>query len=166
VPSATVSRCSAAGWQVNSVAVFESGVPATVFNGDTSSFDYMGDVPQRVCDGNGGSQTFFQYFDTSCFVNPPDANGDGIADFRGNAGRNIVRLPGINNWDISAFKKFKIGEAKSLDFRWEMFNAFNHSQWSSVNTWNDTVTNPLSTFGRVDNGRSGRHIQFALKFVF
>lgn len=160
-----IARTLAAGWQVNSVAVFESGAPATVFNGDTSSFDYMGDVPIRVCDGNGGSHTFFQYFDTSCFVNPP-------AGVRGNAGRNIIRLPGINNWDISAFKKFKIGEGKSLDFRWEMFNAFNHPQWSTfANTdWggvvNDTGTNPLSTFGRISGGRPGRHVQFALKFVF
>jgi len=161
-----ISKTLAAGWQVNTVAVFESGAPTTVFNGDTESFDYMGDVPLRMCDGNGGSRTFFQYFDTSCFVNPAADPNTGIAVSRGNAGRNILRMPGINNWDLSVFKKFAIGESRSLDFRWEMFNGFNHPQWSSVNTWNDTGTNPLSTFGRVDNGRPGRHIQFALKFVF
>jgi hypothetical protein len=151
---------------VNSVATFESGVSATVMNGDTSSFDNMGDVPVRVCDGNVGGGSFFQYFDTSCFVNPPDNNGDGIADFRGNAGRNIIRMPGINNWDLSVFKKFSIGESRSVDFRWEMFNAFNHPQWSNVETWNDTGTNPLSTFGRITGGRPARLIQFALKFIF
>lgn len=163
-----IAKTLAGGWQVNSITVFESGAPATVFNGDTSSFDYMGDVPSRTCNGNlsGGQGSFFRYFDTSCFVNAPDLNEDGIADFRGTAGRNIIRGPGINNWDLSIFKKFAIGEGRSLDFRWEMFNAFNHAQWSSVNTWNDTGTNPLSTFGRISGGRAGRRIQFALKFVF
>jgi hypothetical protein len=43
-----------------------------------------------------------------------------------------------------------------LDFRWEMFNGFNHPQWSSVTTWNDMGINPLSTFGRIGGGRPGR----------
>jgi hypothetical protein len=99
-------------------------------------------------------------------VNPPDLNGDGIADYRGNAGRNIIRKPGINNWDVSVFKKILIRENQNIEFRWEMFNAFNHTQWSDVNTYNDTATNPLSTFGQINGGRPGRYIQFALKYIF
>jgi hypothetical protein len=155
-----------AGWQVNAIVVFETGAPATIFNGDTTSFDYMGDVPIRTCNGNMGSGTFYKYFDTSCFVNPAADPDTGIAVTRGNAGRNIITMPGLNNWDASIFKKFILTESKQLEFRMESFNTFNHPQWSSVNTWDDTGTNPLSTFGRVDNGRPGRHVQFALKFIF
>ncbi|MGE5647667.1 MAG: carboxypeptidase regulatory-like domain-containing protein [Acidobacteriota bacterium] len=156
------------GWQLNAIPTFESGRAMTVYNGDTSSRDYMGDVPTRTCNGNlsGGDRTFWRYFDTSCFVNPADSNGDGIADHRGNAGRNIIRGPGINNWDASVFKKLYIAEGKSLDFRWEMFNAFNHTQWSWVGTVNDVATNPFTEFGRVTGGRPGREIQFGMKFMF
>ncbi len=155
-------------WQINSITTFETGSPVSVTNGDTTSHDYMGDVSSRLGDGNlpGGDRTFTRYFDTGAFVNPPDANGDGIADYRGNAGRNIIRLPGINNWDISLFKKILIRENQNIEFRWEMFNAFNHTQWSGVNTYNDTATNPLSTFGQINAGRPGRYIQFALKYIF
>ena len=168
------ARALLAGWQSNYVVTFESGNPMSVWNGDNTSYDYMGDVPVRTCNGNlsGGNRAFERYFDTSCFQNPPtvvqNINGQDveIAAYRGNAGRNILRMPGINNWDISLFKKFRIAENKSLDFRWEMFNAFNHPQWSSVNTTNDTGTNPDTRFGWVTGGRNGRHIQFALKFTF
>jgi hypothetical protein len=156
------------GWQVNLIPTLETGRAFTVYNGDTSNRDYMGDVPTRTCSGNlsGGSRTFWRSFDTNCFVNPPDADEDGIADYRGNAGRNIVRGPGINNWDVSAFKKFYLTESKSLDFRWEMFNAFNHTQWSEIGTTNDVATNPLTEFGRVTAGRPGRQVQFGMKFSF
>ncbi len=162
------ARRLAGGWQVNSITTFESGSPVSVYNGDTTSFDYMGDVPFRLSNGNlpGGEQTFTRYFDTSAFVNPGDANGDGVADSRGNAGRNIIRLPGINNWDISIFKKFPIHEGHNLELRWEMFNAFNHTQWSHVNTTNDKGTNPFSTFGQISGGRPGRFVQWAIKYIF
>lgn len=168
-----LTKALLAGWQSNYVITFESGAPTSVWNGDSTSYDYMGDVPLRTCDGNlWGSKTFERYFATSCFQNPPtvvrDINGQEveIAATRGTAGRNVVRLPGINNWDISFVKKFRIAEDKSLDFRWEMFNAFNHAQWSSINTTNDTGTNPDTRFGWITEGRNGRRIQFALKFIF
>jgi len=170
-----VARELAYGWQPNFVATFESGFPATIWNGDNTSHDYMGDVPTRTCDGNlsGGKETFYRYFDTSCFANPPTETRiiDGVpwdfAAYRGTAGRNIIRMPGINNWDISLKKSFRIKEGYTLDFRWEMFNAFNHPQWSGVSTWDDRGTNPEgTTFGRITSGRNGRHVQFALKFTF
>ena len=47
----------------------------------------------------------------------------------GTLGRNAITGPGINNWSLSAFKKMKFGETKSLEFRTELFNAFNHAQF-------------------------------------
>ena len=96
--------------------------------------------------------TFHNYFDTSCFVNPAADSDTGIAVSRGNAGWNIITMPGDNNWDASIFKKFILTESKLLEFRKETFNGFNHPQWNRVNTWDDTGANPLSTFGRIDGG--------------
>ena len=53
-------REAVGGWQLNTITTFESGSPVTVYNGYTSSFDYMGDVPDQTCNGNlsRGDRTF------------------------------------------------------------------------------------------------------------
>lgn len=52
-----------------------------------------------------------------------------------NAGRNTMQLPGIRNVDFSVFKNFHFTEGKYIQFRADLFNAFNHPQWTpgSVN---------------------------------
>jgi Carboxypeptidase regulatory-like domain len=52
-----------------------------------------------------------------------------------NAGRNTLQLPGIRNLDFSVFKNFHITEGKFIQLRADLFNAFNHPQWTpgSVN---------------------------------
>ena len=47
----------------------------------------------------------------------------------GDVGRNTVRGPGINNFDLALFKNFELGQAMRLQFRLESFNAFNHTQF-------------------------------------
>ncbi|MGH9725577.1 MAG: hypothetical protein ACRD41_10970, partial [Candidatus Acidiferrales bacterium] len=50
----------------------------------------------------------------------------------GTLSRNVLRGPGINNWDISIIKNTPLGgETRSLQFRAEFFNAFNHTQFSN-----------------------------------
>ncbi len=85
-----------------------------------------------------------------------------IASF-GDLGRNKIRGPGINNWDISFLKKTKLTENKSLEFRGEMFNAFNHAQFElSPGTRNGFS----GTFGEISQTRGPRLVQFALKFYY
>jgi hypothetical protein len=162
-----IARTLLAGWEWSAIATFESGAPLTVFNGSTSSFDMMGDVPLRVCDGNlpRGQRTIFNYINESCFQDPP-AGPDGIAVSRGNAGRNIIIGPGVNNWDMSLIKAFRIRENVNLQFRADAFNAFNHPQWSGVDTVDDTPTNPQSTFGHITGSRPPRLLQLSMKFSF
>lgn len=159
----------AGGWQLNGIATFESGSPTMVWNGYTSSFDYMGDVPDRTCNGNlsRGSRTFTKQFNTSCYVEPLPDPETGIADHRGNERRNNLNNPGINNWDMSLEKEFPLwSETRRVQFRAESFNTFNHTQWSSINTWDDRGLNPASQFGYVTGSHPGRHMQMALKFIF
>jgi Carboxypeptidase regulatory-like domain len=157
------------GWQINTIATFESGSPVTVWNGYTSSFDYMGDVPDQTCNGNlaRGDRSFTHYFNTNCYVNPAPDPVTGIAVHRGNERRNNLRNPGINNWDMSLSKSFPLfGEGRELQVRAESFNTFNHTQWSSINNVDDRQVNPASQFGYVTGARPGRHMQLALKFIF
>jgi outer membrane receptor protein involved in Fe transport len=53
----------------------------------------------------------------------------------GNGNRSYLRNPGINNTDLSLFKNFRIGKegTRRLQLRLEAFNAFNHTQFSSIN---------------------------------
>ena len=166
------------GWQINSIVTFESGAPTTVYNGYTSSYDFMGDVPDRTCNGNlaRGSRTFTHYFNTSCYVEPaastdPFYVNQGITNFavhRGNERRNNLTGPGINNWDMGLQKSFRpFGEGRELQFRADAFNVFNHTQWSSINTFDDRVpSGSESQFGHITGARPGRHMQLNMRFVF
>jgi hypothetical protein len=170
-------REAVGGWQLNTITTFESGSPVTVYNGYTSSFDYMGDVPDQTCNGNlsRGDRTFTHAFNTDCFTEPAPNPVTGIALHRGDERRNQISNPGINNWDMSLGKSFQVfGEGRALTFRAEAFNVFNHTQWSSIATSgigcacviDDRQSNPDSQFGFVTASRPGRHMQIALKFVF
>ncbi len=92
----------------------------------------------------------------------------------GNMGRNVLRGPGINNWDISILKNFKFTESKSLQFQSNFFNAFNHAQFFGPTLSGGTVGGG-GLFGQVSNDstqsqspyyRGPRVIQFALKFYY
>jgi len=92
----------------------------------------------------------------------------------GDMGRNALRGPGINNWDISLMKNFQFTESKNLQFQANFFNTFNHAQFFSPTLGAGTVGG-TATFGQVtlDNTpptstyyRGPRVIQFALRFAF
>jgi hypothetical protein len=80
----------------------------------------------------------------------------------GDLPRNYLRGPGINNWDLSLTKRTNITESKSLEFRAEFFNAFNHVQFLRVD--NSGYLSP--TFAQVISDRGARLIQFGLKLYF
>jgi len=87
----------------------------------------------------------------------------------GNAARTQFRGPGINNWDISAIKNFRLRESMRLQWRCEAYNVFNHTQFSGVNATarfdaQGNQVNPL--FGQMSSARSARILQLALRFVF
>jgi len=80
----------------------------------------------------------------------------------GNAPRTICCASGINNWEFGFLKSTPIGERYKLDFRGELFNAFNHTQFFQP----DGNTTDGTDFGRVKRARDPRLVQFALKFYF
>ncbi|MGB8507476.1 MAG: hypothetical protein WCD76_03645, partial [Pyrinomonadaceae bacterium] len=68
-----------------------------------------------------------------------------------NIGRNTYGLPAINNFDISLFKNFRVGESKAFQVRADFFNAFNHPQYvpGSVNTVDPVGTTGLTTLNQI-----------------
>jgi Carboxypeptidase regulatory-like domain len=92
----------------------------------------------------------------------------------GNMGRNVLRGPGINDWDISIMKNFQFTESKSLQFQSNFFNAFNHTQFYGP-TISGGALGGSGLFGQVSTDstpssstyyRGPRIIQFALKIYF
>jgi hypothetical protein len=98
--------------------------------------------------------TLSKWFTTTAFALPA------LGTF-GNAGRSLVRAPGINDWDVSFIKKTQLRERVALQFRAEFFNLFNHSQFSGVGTGLGSAT-----FGQVTSARNPRVSQLALRLTF
>jgi hypothetical protein len=46
--------------------------------------------------------------------------------------RNFVRRPSIFNNDIAIFKNIKLGEDREIQLRWEVYNIFNHTNFSDI----------------------------------
>ena len=125
----------------------------------------------------GGKETGPFWFDPTNLVcaNDFDVPGGVPLFSHGNMGRNSLRGPGINNWDISILKDFKFTESKSLQFQASFFNAFNHVQFFGPSS-SEGASGFSSNFGQVTSDttpstttayyRGPRLIQFALKFYF
>ena len=76
-------------------------------------------------------------------------------------GRNVFHGPGDINFDVTLMKRTRIGENKTLEFRSEFFNIFNHANFGNPNGSIGSVN-----FGRITTTDEPRLIQFALKFHF
>jgi hypothetical protein len=88
----------------------------------------------------------------------------------GNAPKDVFRGPGLNNWDISVLKNFPIGsEARYFQLRWEMYNAFNHTQFAGVDAtarFDPQGTQVNTRFGQAISARMPRIMQVSLRFTF
>jgi hypothetical protein len=82
----------------------------------------------------------------------------------GNTKRRIWHGPGINNFDITLQKSTRLTESKSLDFRVEIFNVFNHAQFYGPDSVDGEINDPQ--FGHIVSAQAPRLIQLAAKFVF
>ena len=156
-------------WQIAGVTTFSSGLPRGIGLSTTDGADITGggDGARVMLLGqpqlSHGDRTFDRWFNTAAFGRPPQG-------YYGDAPVFPVRGPGQNNWDMTLMKQFRLwSEASKLQFRCEMYNAFNHAQFSSMDT--SAVFDPSgqqvnSTFGQITNARSGRVIQLALRLQF
>jgi hypothetical protein len=87
----------------------------------------------------------------------------------GNSAKTLIRGPGMNNWDTAVFKNFPIRDRLRLQFRWEMYNAFNHTQFSNVDStarFDPQGKQVNARFGEMTAARDPRQMQFALRFIF
>jgi hypothetical protein len=155
-------------WQLNGIVTAMSGGPFTVFDSNDVSLQgqapeitgFSANRPNLIGNPNSGPRTPQEWFNVSAFQQlQPDPLGR--FEVFGDEGRNVVQGPGYVNWDTSAFKNIRLTESKELQFRGELFNVLNHTNFRLPVS---DIESP--TFGQIQSDVSPRVIQVALKFLF
>lgn len=163
-----VMRLLLAGWQIAPIWTAFTGAYLTPANFNVQN---SGTRPDALRNPNlsRGERTIDRWFDT-------DAIQNAVPGRFGNSGKGIIQGSGNNFWDINLSKNFLVTERHKVQFRAELFNAFNHAQFD------DPVMQPVirDAAGRVLNPTAGkvtsasdfgfrqteRVIQFGLKYTF
>jgi len=178
------------GWQLSGVTGFAAGAPITagysyqnisptVVNQEITGSPDLAPRGVLVCNPTtSGPHTREQYINTSCIL--PASKGSIGAD----SGVGAFRGLGYRNWDASLTKKFFLGneETRSLSFRFEAYNVFNHTEWSGFNATptfsqaTGAITNFQSYlpstgggwngYGALNAVRAARSVQLGARFNF
>jgi hypothetical protein len=99
------------------------------------------------------------------FNNTPAAFTSEAAGQLGNVPRRLFYGPGIDNFDMTLTKMLRVTESKSMEFRLEAFNLFNHAQFYGAASVDGEV-NDTQSFGQVVSAAAPRQVQIAMKFAF
>ena len=158
------------GWQASGIITVYTGVP---FSATTSNLDSAGlglintnpaARPNLLCDPNDNAPHGQQWVTGQCFqLNPPNtgAGSTGLTNFPGTTPRGIINGPPTQRVDFTMSKSIRFTESFYAQFRAEMFNIFNHTNFRNVST-NITAAN----FGTITTVRDPRTMQFGLKLNF
>ncbi len=156
------------GWRVNGILMLSDGYPLSVTGATTATINRIGNGDGLRADlvpgGNnnpvlGGPDL---YFDPSQFR--PTTPG-----YFGTLGRNTLIAPGLATFDLGLSKSFGMpGNARSLQFRAEIFNVFNRANFGSPDTAIITSNgSPNPTVGQITYTRTtSRQIQLGLRLLF
>jgi hypothetical protein len=201
VKSNGVLRTALNGWQLSGLTLYASGTPFSIYNAANNVLDNAG-----VLNGIGSGPARVQsYPDLVGDPNapPPSGSNNGLSfgpalmnasafaaprglTF-GNAGRNHFNNPSRLNFDMALQKAFRVREGRTLEFRAEAFNIFNHTQFEIFNrALGNRGNNVMTCYGPATSGSSAgdasclvgssflhpvdahrpRTLQFGLKLVF
>jgi len=165
-------KLALAGWQANTVLIWNSGSPFTItdnFTGFANSvFNGIGGGPTRpnqIATATLSNPSINEWFNPAAFVIPPLGT-------IGNTARNSLYGPSFRHFDLSLFKDFTLTERVKLQFRAEAFNLTNTPSYFVANNQNDApTTNAVqgAGFGKIvttNPNYTPRALQFALKLVF
>jgi hypothetical protein len=176
------------GWALSGIVTFQTGFPIRLTSSADNELMYSFDfelpgepdmlAPFRKLKPQSNGNYFFDpnSFTENATVAPDGTNGivycsqtvvngcyqPSLLGRIGTAPRTICCGPHISNTDFALLKTFNISETKRVDFRAELFNLFNHSQFFNP----DGNSTDGAQFGQVIQARDPRLVQFALKLFF
>jgi hypothetical protein len=159
------------GWQSSGIATFQSGAPSGVTASVTTATDITGSSTDTTVRPNlvgkpalsHGEKTFSRYLNPDAFAAPTIGTP-------GNSAKDLFRLPGINSWDMSLLKNFKLPkEGWRVQIRVETYNTFNHTQYTTVDTgarFDASGRQTNTRFGEITGSRLPRRMQLAIRFTY
>jgi len=154
------------GWHLDGIATLMSGTPFTVF--DSNDVAAQGSAPEitgfsaqrpnLVGNPNLGPRKVNAWLDASAFqrLDPTTNAGE-----YGTEGRNVNIGPAFSDWDFAALKNFRVTESKQFQFRAELFNVLNRTNFRLPDS---DISSP--TFNHILAAQAPRQVQFALKFMY
>jgi hypothetical protein len=143
------------GWTVSGIYSYGSGRPFTVRQGNNDVDQNMTGMPNLVGDAE-GPKTIDQWFNVAAFQLSPSGTF-------GNAGRNFLRAPSFQTFDMSVSRRFGLTSRVHATVRADIFNVFNHTNFGPPER---DLGNP-STVGRITTLASdARVMQLALRVAF
>lgn len=157
------------GWALSGVSRFATGLPVTLYNNNDTSL--LGTIPNGI-NNNGVDPPNLAPGSLELKTNPRNGSpAFNTALFSlpslgqiGSAPRRFFDGPGIYNFDVAVQKNVRLSESKSLDFRLEVFNVFNHAQFYGPAAVNGNISS--ANFGEVVSAAAPRLMQLAAKFSF
>ncbi len=179
------------GWSISGITRFSTGLPVTLYNNTDSSL--LGSMPNGI-NNNGVDTPYYTPGNLETNRNPRGLAADGARDSAfntalfcvpgatffgsntpcpaslgtlGNVPRRFFYGPGQNNFDMSLQKELVLSAEKSLQFRVEAFNVFNHAQFFGPAAVNGNISSTgTAGFGQIVNAMPPRQVQLAAKFIF
>jgi len=169
-----VAKAVGDNWELSGITSFSSGEPQGVSYSLVSTTDLTGGGGSGVTsrpDVKGlvalpkSERTDLRAFNTEAIAAPADKFG------RGTAPKDVFRGPGSANFDVTINKVFKFGRdgSKSIQFRFETYNSFNHTNFSGIDTtarFDAAGKQTNARFGQYTSALSARKAQLGLKFAF
>jgi hypothetical protein len=161
------------GWSVSSIITAQAGFPFTpqLSYNPSNNGDTRNPVRPFLNPNFHGSVILGnpnQWFNPQAFLAPPANSG-----FYGNLGRDTYIGPGLATWDFSTLKDTRIRERMTLQFRAEIFNLLNRSNFNTPNLivfTPPTTANPTGLSGTAgaitSTTTTARQVQFALKLLW
>ena len=143
-------------WRAGGTFTAQSGAPFTVNISSDQANVGAGPAQRPNVSGNpnDGPKTPQQWFNTSVYSLPA------LYTF-GNAPRNAVIGPGLQEFDLSFQKEISVTDAAKLQFRAEAYNLFNHPNFNIPNR-----TALTANFGSISSAQDSRQLQLAVKLAF
>jgi Carboxypeptidase regulatory-like domain/TonB-dependent Receptor Plug Domain len=150
-------------WTLSGISTFVSGAPYMPGMGTTDGQDITGSSEGARITVIGQPSAGVNGLNPSAFARTPKGSF-------GNAMPGMLQGPGQNNWDVAIGKRFPFrSEGRYLQFRTEMFNAFNHTQYNGIDAsflFNPAGQQMNPTLGQYTSARSPRIIELSLRVMF
>jgi carboxypeptidase family protein len=176
------------GWALSGITTFQTGFPIRITSAADNELMYSFDfelpgepaqlAPLHTVRPQSNGNYFFDPNSFTENATTPPTPTNGVVDCSsspvfgcydpalfgtlGTAKRTLCCGPHVSNTDFAILKTISLSETKRIDFRAELFNIFNHTQFFNP----DGNTTDGQQFGQVTQARDPRLMQFALKFFF